>query len=75
MKTSEYQLHEALEGARGVTKSEGHNLELMEPKWGGKRSFLSVVRLYFHLPVSTGKIQRREPAGTQKSIKCVVNPG
>ena len=51
LQAGQYQVHEALEGCRGIAKPKWHHTKLKEALRSAEGSLRAIVIFYFHLPV------------------------
>ena len=76
MEAGQDSIHEAGKGGRCVTQTKGDLVELKQLSPACSKRGLSFVLLGDrHLPVSTFKVQSREPFSPMESIQEVINPG
>ena len=69
-------IHEAGKGGRCVTQTKGDLIELKQLSTASSKRGLSFVLFRDrHLPVSTFKVQSREPFSPMECIQEVINPG
>ena len=60
LKTSEYQLHQTLEGGRSVGEPKRHDVEFEEAAACGESSLAAIGRIHIQLPVTTSQVKGRE---------------
>ena len=76
MEAGQDSIHEAGKGGRCVAQTKGDLVELEQLSTARSKRGLSFVLLRDrHLPVSTFKVQSREPFSPMESIQEVINPG
>ena len=69
----EHVVHEALEGAWGVTEPKGKHRELIESKTTQECRFGLMPRFYCHLVVPLLQVYARNDVGMVQTVKQVIN--
>ena len=71
--SSEYPLHQSLEGSRGVHQPERHHSKFMKPTLHEEGSLFSVRVVHLHLPVSASQVEATEEPRTAEGVETVLN--